>query len=174
LSGAVIWLTGLPAAGKTTLAAALANVLNQRGQPAVILDGDTLRAGPHRDLGFSAEDRAEHVRRVAVQAAQAADAGQIAIVAVIAPLRDMRATARHLAAPHSFHEIHIATSLEECERRDPKGLYRKSRAGLLKGFTGIDAPYEEPEHPDLRIDTAVTSVGDAVTAILRRLNLTSP
>jgi len=171
LSGAVVWLTGLPAAGKTTLAAALATALIQRGQTPVILDGDSLRAGPHRDLGFTAEDRAEHVRRVAVQAAQAAEGGQIAIVAVIAPLRVMRTTARHLVAPHPFHDIHVATSLEECERRDPKGLYRRARAGLLPGFTGIDAPYEEPEHPVLRIDTAVTPVEDAVAAIIRRLDV---
>ena len=169
MSGAVVWLTGLPAAGKSTLATALAQALEDQGRTVALLDGDVLRTGPHQDLGFSAEDRHAHVLRCATRAAQAAAAGQVAILAVIAPRRAMRSAARAAAGTLPFYEIHVATSLAECERRDPKGLYRQARAGLLPGFTGIDDPYEAPEAPDLRIDTAVTSVAEAVAAILRQL-----
>lgn len=152
--GATVWLTGLPASGKSTLAAAAEATLLRAGRAAYVLDGDNLRHGLNGDLGFSAEDRAENVRRTAEVAALIADAGVICLAALVSPYAADRQAARaaHERRELPFVEVHVATSLAECEARDPKGLYARARAGELKGLTGIDAPYEAPEHPDLRVE----------------------
>jgi len=151
--GATVWLTGLPASGKSTIASAVEARLVAEGRHAYVLDGDNLRHGLNGDLGFSAEDRAENVRRTAEVAALLADAGVIALAALVSPYAADRAAARAAHERHGlpFLEVHVATTLEECERRDPKGLYAKARAGELPGLTGVGAPYEPPERPDLRI-----------------------
>src|SRR3954466_15401003 len=151
--GATVWLTGLPASGKSTLAAAVEARLPGAGRPAYVLDGDNLRHGLNGDLGFSAEDRAENVRRTAEVAALIADAGVVCLAALVSPYAADREAARaaHARRELPFLEVHVATSLEECERRDPKGLYARARAGELTGLTGVDAPYEPPEAPDLRV-----------------------
>ncbi len=150
--GAVIWLTGLSGAGKSTLAMAAEKILFDRGRRPYVLDGDNLRHGLCADLGFSAEDRNENIRRAGEVAALMADAGLIVLAAFISPWRAGREKAR-LAAQGKFYEIYVHADLETCESRDPKGLYKKARAGLLSDFTGIDSPYEPPENPDLVLDT---------------------
>ncbi|MSO78575.1 MAG: adenylyl-sulfate kinase [Acidimicrobiia bacterium] len=151
LTGATVWLTGLSGSGKSTAASALTRVLVSRGVATYTLDGDNLRHGLNGDLGFSAADRTENVRRVAEVARLFADAGIVAVVPLISPYRAGREHARRLhdAAGLPFLEVFVDVPLEVCEARDPKGLYAKARAGDLPGFTGIDDPYEPPEHPDL-------------------------
>jgi bifunctional enzyme CysN/CysC len=151
--GATLWLTGLPSSGKSTIAAALEERLVAAGIHAYRLDGDNLRHGLNADLGFSAEDRAENVRRTAYAAHLLADAGVLAIPSLVSPYRADRELARrvHEDAGIEFLEVFVDTPLDECERRDPKGLYARARAGEIKGFTGIDDPYEPPESPDVRI-----------------------
>ena len=144
--GKVIWFTGLSGSGKSTLANALDAVLNKRGLKTYILDGDNVRMGLNKDLGFSPEDRKENIRRISETAKLFADAGTIVLTAFISPYREDRQQAREIIGDLDFSEVFVDTSLEECERRDPKGLYKKARAGEIKGFTGIDAPYEEPEN----------------------------
>jgi adenylyl-sulfate kinase len=164
--GATIWFTGLPASGKSTLAVEIEALLVGAGRPALRLDGDNLRHGLNGDLGFSAEDRAENVRRTAHAAALLAEAGVVALTALVSPYRADRATARkiHDAAGVPFFEVWVATDLAECERRDPKGLWARARAGELRGFTGVDDPYEVPAAPELelapsrRLDEAVGAV----------------
>ena len=151
--GAVIWLTGLSGAGKSTLALALERRLFDLGWNVYTLDGDNVRTGLNADLGFSPTDRQENMRRVGQVAALFADAGLVCVTAFISPYRDERARARTAAGTRPYFEVWIRSPLEECERRDPKGLYRKARAGGIKGFTGIDSPYEPPESADLVIDT---------------------
>ena len=150
-SGATVWLTGLSGSGKSSVAVGLERLLVQSGQPAYLLDGDNLRHGLNGDLGFTAEDRDENVRRVSEVARLFADAGVVALVPLISPYRAARDRARavHAAAGVPFLEVFVDTPIEECERRDPKGLYAKARAGEITGFTGIDDPYEAPEHPEL-------------------------
>jgi bifunctional enzyme CysN/CysC len=151
--GATVWLTGLSGSGKSTIAAALEQLLVAAGTPAYMLDGDNLRHGLNGDLGFAEADRAENVRRAGEVACLFADAGMIAIVPLISPYvadRD-RVRARHEAGGLRFFEVFVDTPLEECERRDPKGLYAKARAGELPHFTGIDDPYEAPADPDLHL-----------------------
>jgi len=152
--GAVVWLTGLSGAGKTTLAMALEKSLFQRGCVAYVLDGDNLRHGLNADLGFSPADRSENIRRVGEVAALFADAGAICIVALISPYRSDRARAREAAKKGRFIEVHVAADLATCEQRDPRGLYRLARVGKIKEFTGIDAPYEAPQAPEIVVDTA--------------------
>ena len=149
--GATVWMTGLPASGKSTVAAAVEARLLESGRSAYVLDGDNLRHGLNGDLGFSAEDRAENVRRTAEVSALLADAGVVVLVALVSPYRADRAAARaaHDRRGLPFLEVHVATSLEECERRDPKGLYARARAGELSGMTGVDDPYEPPEAADV-------------------------
>ncbi len=151
LTGATVWLTGLSGSGKSTVSAALTRVLVGRGVATYTLDGDNLRHGLNGDLGFSAADRTENVRRVAEVARLFADAGIVAIVPLISPYRAGREHARRLhdAAGLPFLEVFVDAPLDVCEARDPKGLYAKARAGDLPRFTGIDDPYEAPEHPDL-------------------------
>jgi bifunctional enzyme CysN/CysC len=167
--GATVWFTGLPASGKSTIAAALEQQLVTRGRLAYRLDGDNLRHGLNGNLGFSAEDRAENVRRAAHVARLFADAGTIAIASLVSPYVSDRAAARasHDELELDFLEVFVDTPLEECERRDPKGLYAKARAGEISGLTGIDDPYEPPEAADIVVHAG--TVEEAVAAIVARL-----
>ena len=162
--GAVVWLTGLPASGKSTLARALERSLFSRGGSPILLDGDTLRAGLNRDLGFSPKDRSENIRRLAEVATHLAKNGHIAIVAAVSPSREDRTIARQIADT-AFREIHVATPADICESRDPKGHYAKARAGGLPAFTGIGNDYEPPLDCELVIDTSAASVGETAAAI---------
>lgn len=168
--GAVLWLTGLSASGKSTLAMALEQRLLSLGYACYTLDGDNIRHGLNANLGFAPRDRAENIRRVGEVAALFADAGMICITAFISPYQSDRAQARAAASRASFHEIHVATDLNTCESRDPKGLYRRARAGHLLDFTGIDAPYEVPECPELTIDTGKLSVVESLQTLLAYVN----
>jgi bifunctional enzyme CysN/CysC len=163
---ATLWLTGLSASGKSTIARLLEQRLLASGRLACILDGDNLRDRLNRDLGFSPADRSENLRRVAEVARLMNDAGLLVITAFISPLQTDRDTARAILAPHPFFEIFIDTPLSECEARDPKNLYKKARSGEVQNFTGISAPYEPPTVPDLRIDTTQTTPEDAVETIM--------
>lgn len=165
-AGAVLWLTGLSAAGKSTLAMRLEERLLALGYACYALDGDNIRRGLNADLGFSAHDRHENIRRIGEVAALFAEAGFICIAAFISPFRDDRQQARLAAQRSSFHEIHLAASLAVCEARDPKGLYRQARAGQLPDFTGIDAPYEEPVSPELVIDTGSEPLEDSLQRLM--------
>jgi len=169
-SGATVWFTGLPASGKSTIAAEVEARLLAEGRSAFILDGDNLRHGLNGDLGFSAEDRAENVRRTGEVAALLADAGVTVLVALVSPYRADRATARSISEGRGlpFLEVHVATTLEECERRDPKGLYARARAGDLQHMTGIDDPYEPPEAAEVVVGGG-EAVGEAVEAVLAAL-----
>jgi len=166
--GAVVWLTGLPGAGKSTLARALERRLFTRGGSPILLDGDTLRAGLNGDLGFSTDDRSENIRRLAEVATHLARNGHIAIVAAVSPSREDRAAARRIADT-AFREVHVSTPAETCESRDPKGHYAKARAGALTGFTGIGNDYQPPEAAELSLDTSSRSVSDATDEIERML-----
>jgi bifunctional enzyme CysN/CysC len=162
----VLWFTGLSGAGKSTIADLVDRRLAELGRHAALLDGDNLRHGINRDLGFSSAERMENVRRVAEIAALFVDSGMIALVALISPFRSEREMARHRVEAGEFIEIHVATPLAECERRDPKGLYRKARAGELPAFTGIDQPYEAPQTPEITIDTSELSSEAACDRII--------
>jgi adenylyl-sulfate kinase len=170
--GATVWFTGLPASGKSTLAAGLTVRLVEAGIPAYRLDGDNLRHGLCGDLGFDVASREENVRRAAEVARLMTDAGIITVVSLVSPYRQGRARARELHECDGlpFVEVWVSTPLEECERRDPKGLYARARRGQLKGLTGVDAPYEPPEAPDLRLRTASESVEADVDALLEALD----
>jgi bifunctional enzyme CysN/CysC len=163
--GGVLWFTGLSAAGKSTIAMAVEQELFRSGYQAYVLDGDNVRRGLNSNLDFSPEDRAENIRRVGEVAALFADSGQIVVTAFISPYRADRQRAR-AAAGSGFHEIYIKASLETCEKRDPKGLYRRARAGEIAEFTGVTAPYELPESPELTIDTDHLSIEQSVAAVL--------
>lgn len=163
---AVVWLTGLPGAGKSTLAEALASALRARGENVAVVDGDVLRQGLCSDLGFSEADRNENVRRAAELAHVLASHGLRVVVALISPLRTQRASAAQRLSALGFAEVHVDAPLSVTEQRDPKGLYAKARRGELRGLTGIDAPYESPLSPALRIDTSQCSVADAVQRLL--------
>ena len=147
------WFTGLPASGKSTLARLLDRRLQAAGCRTCVLDGDTLRLGLNRDLGYTEADRIENIRRTAEVARLMVDAGLIVLSALISPFRSGRAFARSLFASGDFVEVFVDTPLEVCEQRDPKGLYAKARSGALKNFTGLDSPYEPPESPEIRICT---------------------
>jgi adenylyl-sulfate kinase len=165
-AGAVVWLTGLSGSGKTTLAMALERRLFDLGWQAYTMDGDNVRRGLNADLGFSPRDRQENIRRIGEVAALFADAGIICITAFISPYREDRARARAAAGSRRYLEVHVNSGLAACERRDPKGHYRKARAGLLKDFTGVDAPYEAPTDPDIAIDTENQDVNSSVEQLL--------
>ena len=159
--GGVLWLTGLSGAGKSTLAVELEKRLFEKGYTVFVLDGDNVRHGLNANLGFSPEDRAENIRRVGEVAALFAQAGALAITSLISPYRSDRDRARE-AAGAAFHEVHVAADLKTCEARDPKGLYKKARAGEIAEFTGISAPYEAPDAPQLTVDTSAGSIADCV------------
>lgn len=165
----VIWLTGLSGAGKSTLANELDKRLFGRGVRTYLLDGDNLRHGLNRDLGFSAEDRAENIRRVAEVSRLMVDAGLVVITAFISPFRAEREFARGLMAAGEFIEVYVNTPLVVAEQRDPKGLYKKARRGELKQFTGIDSPYEVPERPEIVVDTTTQSVQESADSLLQLL-----
>ncbi|GAB3012583.1 adenylyl-sulfate kinase [Mycobacterium bourgelatii] len=175
-SGATIWFTGLPASGKSTVAVAVERALVESGRIAYLLDGDNLRHGLSDDLGFSPGDRTENIRRVGHLTRLLADAGVVALASLVSPLKSDRETARALndAAKLPFIEVHVSTSLEECEKRDPKGLYARARKGELKGLTGVDAPYEPPEDPDLVLDTTGADIDELVAQVIALLNERSP
>jgi bifunctional enzyme CysN/CysC len=151
---------------------ALERALVESGRTAYLLDGDNIRHGLSDDLGFAPGDRAENIRRVGQVARLMADAGMVAVVSLVSPLAEDRGVARklHEAADLDLFEVHVNTSAEECARRDPKGLYAKAKAGEIKGFTGVDAPYEAPEDPALRVDTAEVALDDAVARIIALLD----
>jgi adenylylsulfate kinase len=152
--GAIVWLTGLPASGKTTLAYGAADILRTTGYSVYVLDGDGLRTGLNADLGFSEADRAESVRRAGEVASLFAEAGWLCLVALVSPYEERRRAAR-MRARRPFHEVYVATPLSVCERRDPKGMYERARRGEIPDFTGVTAPYEPPTHPELVIDTSL-------------------
>jgi len=167
----VVWFTGLSGSGKSTLANALEEKLLEFSCHAYLLDGDALREGLNRDLGFSEDHRRENIRRAGEVAALFVDAGVIVLATFISPFRDDRRQVRELLQPEEFVEIHVSTSLDVCEMRDPKGLYKKARSGELRNFTGIDSAYEEPVSPELVLDTSALSVQASVEAILSFLKL---
>lgn len=166
--GAVVWFTGLSGSGKSTIARALEEALFERSVRSYVLDGDNIRHGLNRNLGFSPEDRQENIRRIGEVAKLFAEAGLIAITAFISPYRTDRDQARAISSA-DFLEIYVECPLAVCESRDPKGLYQKARAGVIPEFTGISAPYEPPLHPELVLDTAVLSVNEAVGRVLELL-----
>jgi adenylylsulfate kinase len=165
---ACLWFTGLSGSGKSTLARAVEERLVGRGVLAYVLDGDNVRLGLNRDLGFAPEDRAENIRRIGEVASLFVASGALVLTAFISPYRADRAAAR-AAVGDAFLEVHVAASLEVCEARDPKGLYRRARAGEIPQFTGISAPYEAPEDPEIRVDTGELSLGDAAEAVIAAL-----
>ncbi len=171
--GVVIWFTGLSGSGKSTLARAVEKELFNLGHAVYVLDGDNIRHGLNKNLGFSPEDRAENIRRIGEVAKLFADAGIIAMTAFISPYRDDRNQARALLPEKRFIEIYVKVSLEIAEERDPKGLYKKARAGEIKEFTGISAPYEEPVNPELIIDTGVTDLEKSARIIVEYLKQNS-
>ncbi|GAB2896784.1 adenylyl-sulfate kinase [Uliginosibacterium flavum] len=166
-----IWFTGLSAAGKSTLAYALESELIAAGRACCVLDGDNVRHGLNRNLGFSAEDRAENIRRVAEVAHLMNDAGLIVLAAFISPFRADRELAREIIGPEQFREVFVSTSLAVCEARDPKGLYCKARSGAVPEFTGISSPYEAPENPHLALDTGLLSSAEAIAQLKGLLGL---
>jgi adenylylsulfate kinase len=166
--GATIWFTGLSGSGKSTIAFTLEHALVQRGRLAYVLDGDNIRHGLNKNLGFSAADREENIRRIGEVAKLFADCGVLTMTSFISPYRKDRDTVRalHLDGELPFIEVHVNTPIETCEQRDPKGLYKKARAGQLKGFTGIDDPYEAPLNPELTIDATNTTPQQATLLLL--------
>jgi adenylylsulfate kinase len=169
--GATIWFTGLSGSGKSTIAYTLEHALVQRGNLAYVLDGDNIRHGLNKNLGFSAADREENIRRIGEVAKLFADGGIITMTSFISPYRKDRDTVRalHVEGKLPFIEVHVSTPIGTCEQRDPKGLYKKARAGQLKNFTGIDDPYEEPLHPELTLDATNTSPQEAAVLLLQNL-----
>ncbi|MCK5167493.1 MAG: adenylyl-sulfate kinase [Rhodospirillaceae bacterium] len=163
--GAVVWFTGLSASGKSTLATMLEKRLFELGRNVFVLDGDNVRHGLCSDLGFSAKDREENIRRIGELAALFAQSGLIVITAFISPYQRDRRQAR-IAVGENFHEIYLDASIDVCEGRDPKGLYAKARSGEIADFTGISAPYETPENPELIIDTGAMTVDEGLDAII--------
>lgn len=162
----MIWFTGLSGSGKSTIAIALERELHQRGLLCRILDGDNIRSGINNNLGFTEADRVENIRRIAEVSKLFVDAGIITIAAFISPSNDIREMAANIIGKDDFLEIYVSTPIEECERRDVKGLYAKARRGEIKHFTGISAPFEPPVHPALSLDTSVLSLKDCVQKLL--------
>lgn len=165
--GLMVWFTGLSGSGKSTIAIALERELQKRGLLCRILDGDNIRSGINNNLGFSEEDRIENIRRIAEVGKLFVDTGIITIAAFISPNNALREMAANIIGKNDFMEIYISTPLEECERRDVKGLYAKARRGEIKNFTGISAPFEAPVHPALSIDTSKLSVEESVAELLK-------
>lgn len=162
---ALLWFTGLSGSGKSTLANGVARALHARGVHTYVLDGDNVRHGLNKDLTFSAEDRVENIRRIGEVSKLFVDAGLVVMTAFISPYREDRARARAIVGD-AFIEVHVDADVAVCESRDPKGLYKKARAGEIGDFTGISAPYEAPENPELRIDTSAASLEDCVAQVV--------
>ena len=169
--GVMLWFTGLSGSGKSTVAIALERELQKRVLLCRILDGDNIRSGINKGLGFTAEDRRENIRRIAEVAKLFVDTGIITIAAFISPSNELRRMASDIIGAEDFKEVYISTPLEVCEARDVKGLYAKARRGEIKNFTGISAPFEVPEHPALSIDTSKVSLEDSVKQILTFLGI---
>ncbi len=167
--GVTLWFTGLSGAGKSTLAVAVEEALHKLGNLTYILDGDNIRSGINNNLSFSPEDRKENIRRIAEIAKLFREAGVITLTAFISPYREDRQLARDLAGTDDFIEVFADASLETCEQRDPKGLYKKARAGEIPEFTGISAPYEAPQSPELHVNTSTQSVDECVREIIAYL-----
>jgi len=167
--GATVWLTGLSGSGKSTIAVAAEQALIQRGRLAFVLDGDNVRHGLNKNLGFSPEDRTENIRRIGEVAKLFTDCGVIVFSSFISPYRADRDAIREIMAAGDFIEVHVEASVETCEGRDVKGLYQKARAGEIPEFTGISAPYEAPEKPELVLDTNTQSVEESVNAVISYL-----
>src|ERR1700733_7756266 len=167
--GVTVWMTGLSASGKSTIACILEQMLLHRKKHAYRLDGDNIRMGLNKNLGFSAEDRAENIRRIGEVAKLFTDGGVIAITSFISPYKKDRDAVRAGMKPGEFIEVYVHVSLAEAEKRDPKGLYKKARSGQLKGFTGIDDPYEAPEKPEILIETEKSKPAAAAQQILSYL-----
>lgn len=167
--GIMIWMTGLSGSGKSTVAIGVERELHRRGILCRILDGDNIRAGINSNLGFSPEDRRENIRRIAEIGKLFVDTGIVTIACFVSPTRELREMARNIIGAEDFREVYIATPLEECERRDVKGLYARARRGEVKDFTGISAPFEAPEHPDLCLDTSRMTLREEVEAVVKLL-----
>ena len=163
--GAVLWFTGLSGSGKSTVGNAVELALHERGCHTYVLDGDNIRHGLNKNLGFSDEDRQENIRRIGEVARLFSDAGVLTITAFISPFRADRAMVRELVGDR-FIEVHVTAPLEVCEERDPKGLYKKARAGEIKDFTGISSPYEAPESPEITVDTGAHSVEECTALVV--------
>lgn len=166
---AILWFTGLSASGKSTISVALEAALYERGIRTYRLDGDNVRFGLNKNLGFSQEDRKENIRRIGEVSKLMIDAGLLTLTAFISPYREDRKQVRNLVEKGEFIEVYLKANLETCEERDPKGLYKKARLGEIKGFTGIDAPYEKPDGPEITIDTNRLSVVESVNVIIEYL-----
>lgn len=164
--GITVWFTGLSGSGKSTIAIALEQRLSQMGILCRILDGDNVRTGINRGLGFSEEDRRENIRRIAEVCRLFTHTGIVTLAAFVSPTQELRTMAEEIIGAEDFAEIHVSTPLEECERRDIKGLYAKARRGEIGDFTGISSPFEEPQHPALRIDTTNKRVEECVDEVL--------
>ncbi|HJA86317.1 MAG TPA: adenylyl-sulfate kinase [Candidatus Bacteroides avicola] len=164
--GLMIWFTGLSGSGKSTIAIALERELHRRGILCRILDGDNIRSGINNNLGFTEADRVENIRRIAEVSRLFVDTGIVTLAAFISPNNDIREMAARIIGKDDFVEVYVSTPLEECERRDVKGLYAKARRGEIKNFTGISAPFEAPLHPSLTLDTSVLSVEESVNELL--------
>ena len=167
--GAVLWFTGLSGSGKSTIGHRVERMLIERGAFAYVLDGDNIRHGLNSDLGFTPEDRVENIRRIGEVARLFSDAGALVVSAFISPYRKDRDRIRGLMGEGEFVEVFVDTPLEVCEARDPKGLYKKARAGEISNFTGLDAPYEAPESPEVHLRTADLSIDEAATQVIRYL-----
>jgi adenylylsulfate kinase len=166
--GVCLWFTGLPSSGKSTIANEVASRLHKMGKLAYVLNGDNIRHGLNKDLGFSPEDRRENIRRISEVAFLFVDAGLIVLTAFISPYRRDRELCRRLLGER-FIEIYVKASLETCEKRDPKGLYKKAKQGEIKDFTGVSAPYEEPDNPDLTIYTDKDSIKEGAEKVIKKL-----
>jgi adenylylsulfate kinase len=169
-NGCIIWLTGLSGSGKSTVAVAAEKLLHDQGRLTYILDGDNIRQGLNNNLGFSPEDRTENIRRIGEVAKLFADAGVIVFTAFISPYRSDRDQVRDIMGQDDFIEVHVATDLETCEKRDAKGLYAKARKGEIPEFTGVSAPYEAPEKPELVIDTGGQAVDESAGELIAYLD----
>lgn len=169
--GVMLWFTGLSGSGKSTVAIALERALQDRGLLCRILDGDNIRSGINANLGFSAEDRRENIRRIAEVGKLFVDTGIITIAAFISPTEEIRQMAEHIIGRDDFKEIFVSTPLEVCEQRDVKGLYARARRGEIPNFTGISAPFEAPEHPALSLDTSRLSIEESVKKLLTLLGV---
>ncbi len=168
-TGCVLWFTGLSGCGKSTIANTVDHLLHSQGVHTYVLDGDNVRHGLNKNLGFSPEDRTENIRRIGEVAKLFADAGVVTLTAFISPYRADRDQVREIMPEGSFIEVFVNASLETCEKRDPKGLYKKARAGEIKGFTGIDAPYEEPEKAELVLDSDNKGIDDLAKEVVEYL-----